>query len=751
MALYTTVATITQDVCTTIADLKARFTSSNFPATSYCYTTIENGVQASWQYNPSSIASNDDVLIVVSSGGHRFERVIEGNKAYLSWFQSTDYSSVISKLIDGGYKIEGNWGAVYPCTTLIFKTDKSVYLNGNGCNFELTNSTENNYWIKVEMTPETVYDVTSISSLASSATVEGNTDLQNTTLGGTHGTSYITLAGDQTANFKAGDAIRLYSVGEYVPGMSTSPGDGNFRAMKGEFITPELVVYDNTNNLTRLVIQRTTSHTYNVTTSPYNTKVARMKKHTVKLENFTYDYKSRGTLGTIRVEGAYCPTFKNIITKNNFLTAISLKATYCALVEGVQVLNAQNGPAYGFAQNATYGQAGYGVACAQDFGTRVSNCVFVNCRHGFTTGANDQIVGTTTYAYDIGETYDCIVSDNVARGCVHAFDTHNVGFNITFNGNIIDSCAYGYQIRSRSTSVYGGRIFRTMQPVYAKVFTSGLADNPMIFDGLNIDESYYVSSPTAIKVNHDFNYKTIIRNSFIRGGMIEIDVADFEMYNCRIETTLQNGGTESAEFLNLGTACSARVENCYIKSSKNGFVGVNLTGANCDVVLNNCTFETPGDSTPLLFSTAQTGQKCTAIDCKFIGANGPNITSTTVAVNGTLTNWTSLKLGYKHLTLDGTASNKNSCLTAIGGTGSVSITSIQYLLDDHIVVKITSGGNATLASLPTTMPYEGQKVTFVNTTNTTFTAPTLNSVSKSLTQYQSATALYVTSGVWVWL
>jgi hypothetical protein len=747
MAFLTEVSTITKDLGMSIAELRARFTATNTPLTQFFYKTTDGGQTARWRFDPADTTTADDgvLTLVTTTGGHRFKRVFRAGKIPLDWWDVSDYGPIVEKITDLGYTVKCR-RRDYPFTTYVQRTNASLIIEGNGATWNFTNATAG-YCIDVENEPETSYDVIAISALAASSTATGNTDVLNTTLGGTHGTSYIRVPGNLTAVFEAGDDLRIYALNEFIPGFSTTLGNGNYAVMKGEWLVPELVVYDSDNNETRIVIQRTLTHTYTID-GTHPVKICRMKKNTLQISNLNITLKSRVVTGAINIVGAMDPVIRDVTTRNMWGPGVNIRACVNGMIDNLKVRNSQNGPVEGLV-GSTSAQTGYGVNEGMNHGLQVINCKFYNCRHAFTTGTGSQISETDPYL--IGEGYNTLVMGCFAKGCVHAFDTHNAGFSISFIGNIIDTCAYGYQGRARGIKISGGKIYKTGQPVYLKIFYTGVDNIPTTIEGLDIEMPYYVSNPTAIKINHVANYKVNIRNCNLKGGMVEVDIADVDITGCTVDTTLSFTGTEMQRWLDVGSGATAKVWNTYVKSSHNGFIGVNMPNANGECYLDNVTFETPNDSTPVLFQAGNTGQVAVAKNITFLGGNGPSITSVLPPVNyvNGLSDFSKLQLQWKHIPLTSALSDKNSCMVGIGGSGAVNITSIGYLLDEHITVKITSSADASLSSLPN-MPYPGQKVTFVLTTNTTFTLPTLQGVSKVLKQYETATAIYVSTGVWYW-
>lgn len=713
------------------------------PSDTVRYYLTDPGKEGLLCYDPADTTSTDDgALCLVSTNGKRFKRIIQNNTVNLSWFEgATDYTAIIKKLSDAGYAMEGMPGAVYPCTSLQTITDKNIVLDGKGCTFELTYTGSFGNWLQILTTPNTAHTVEAISDYNGSATSSSNNLFTNIGLGGTHGSSYIQLAGDQTGNLSRGDVVRLYATDQYITGLENAT-----YVRKAEYFVIEQIAYDATTNKTRVAFQGSLFYSYNITA---NVKLCSVKPYKCILKNFNFKMKSATAIGHIYVRGYVKPVFDNITMSNLYFAGIQTKGCFEPYIVGCSFYNSENSNADGRGIATVSGaNAGYAIGDGGSWGVRVDKCTFVNVRHGWTTLSRDQ--QTETSPWLLGETIGAVISNCVARGAAHAYDTHPDGVNIVFIGCNAENCTAAYQIRTRSTKIIGGSIIRAHTAIYI-AFSSGndgLASyrDPIVIQGVTI-EQLHQDNLIAIKATSPYSFPIRIENCRISGGLIQLSYTEAKIINCEIDTRRgYAGGTEPTQQIDADNS-DIKMFGCFMRSGGGSFTAFNLKGNN-NVYADNLTLQTAAN--PRIAGGSNSNNKLVVRGATFLGSNSPTVPSTS-DISGLVSGYTTftvLRMQWDGESLDVTPSAKSSALIPITSTASTINLATRYLNGKHITEKFNSlAQNITVVNSSGVAGFDagaeiGQIVTTINTTTFNVTLPTLNTVSKVLGQNQIAQRIW---------
>jgi len=244
-------------------------------------------------------------------------------------------------------------------------------------------------------------------------------DEVNFTSGGSQTTriTELELDGDaRQAGFRPGDIVKIYSQ-DVIPG--SKPGEREDTARRtGEFAVA-LRVEGN-----RVILDRLLREAYKTRVG-----VAKFSGHTFMLRGLRFDTLDIGDEAgwskeylSIRA----CPDLRisDLSCRRGWGSFIKLVGCFAYRIEGVAAMNLKN--------MASQGIYGYGINDFSSDGGVVTGCLFVNCRHGFTTNTSALAPGDGRIEY-YGRTANIIVSNCHGYACSNsAFDTHDEAWNIQF-------------------------------------------------------------------------------------------------------------------------------------------------------------------------------------------------------------------------------------------------------------------------------------------------------------------------------
>mgnify|MGYP003312778204 CR=1 FL=1 len=171
------------------------------------------------------------------------------------------------------------------------------------------------------------------------------------------------------------------------------------------------------------------------------------------------------------INGYTAPTVNNLKINFGYQVGILLDGSVHAKVTNCLIQNLVN--------NTGRGNFGYGVIEGGTFMGNISQCTFINTRHGYTTGANrfdwnDLASGQTdadvnpNYKLNrlqSGKTQSSIIADCHGSGQLSTpFDTHMDGEDIIFNNCITEGGESGFSIRGRGIILNNCKAMNHIRP-----------------------------------------------------------------------------------------------------------------------------------------------------------------------------------------------------------------------------------------------------------------------------------------------
>lgn len=184
------------------------------------------------------------------------------------------------------------------------------------------------------------------------------------------------------------------------------------------------------------------------------------------------------------INGYTAPTVNNLKINFGYQVGILLDGSVHAKVTNCLIQNLVN--------NTGRGNFGYGVIEGGTFMGNISQCTFINTRHGYTTGANsfewnDLASGQTdadvnpNYKLNrlqSGKTQSSIIADCHGSGQLSTpFDTHMDGEDIIFNNCITEGGESGFSIRGRGIILNNCKAMNHKRPFLIYTEYSKTSDN----------------------------------------------------------------------------------------------------------------------------------------------------------------------------------------------------------------------------------------------------------------------------------
>lgn len=256
-------------------------------------------------------------------------------------------------------------------------------------------------------------------------------------------------------------------------------------------------------------------------------KITKIGGNTCKIKGLTFDMAStQYSKDYIKIIGMNKPRLQNLKCNKGSSAFILTVGCYNPIIDNITVENLENDGQLRF---------GYGVADTGSYLGQLNNSVFINVRHGFTTGSSNLV----EIPYTFGETLffdinNCYGFSNTTA----SFDTHENGFFINFNDCHDYNSKIGFQARNNycrfnnctsDKSKIGWNIFNysgtsNANNIELNDCKTNVRENSIIIQALNNTQS-----PTNISIqncnlicNTDFGINCIscsnllIRNSYIK-------------------------------------------------------------------------------------------------------------------------------------------------------------------------------------------------------------------------------------------
>lgn len=257
--------------------------------------------------------------------------------------------------------------------------------------------------------------------------------------------------------------------------------------------------------------------------------------------------------------------------------------------------------------NPTNLQFGYGIFDSSSEYGRIHDSLFINTRHGYTTGTDDN--PATPYEY--GRSYGTIVSNSVGFACAGAaFDTHGDAINITYNTchalgsyNGENSLGSGFTFRGRQNRAENCLVVGCERGYNISVGASGGNQDTQIINSDSRDCSIPIRLSSTVSGgiaerprvrggHHDHSALSVIRAGDVSDGTIEnlsvrlksattanrvlevASAATFRMKN--IEVNNKDGGTAIKNRLirSTGTGNTVELDGARIIASSANWAGV---------------------------------------------------------------------------------------------------------------------------------------------------------------------------------
>lgn len=241
-------------------------------------------------------------------------------------------------------------------------------------------------------------------------------------------------------------------------------------------------------------------------------------------------HEAEGWKGTIlSIQGYTNPRISNLTVTRGYQVSIALVGCIKASVKGCRMSNLTN--------NTALGQYGYGVGDNGSYSSIVTDCIFIDCRHGYTTSANAYNWANRTNADMIkgGRTQNSIVSNCIGGGSSSQapFDTHHCAENVTFSNCTVEGGDIAFAIRGRNVVVDNCKTTNVNTGIFIFTeYSSGQVDDDLWVN----DKSYPTSAIVRNSVFEATDYP--VRVKAVKECVL--DTLDLISYN---QTCLWNEGS----------------------------------------------------------------------------------------------------------------------------------------------------------------------------------------------------------------
>jgi len=510
------------------------------------FYTTDLGQEGNWYYDATDTMSADNTgTVLVTADGKRIKRIFDVLTPEMFGCKGdgiTDDATNLQKALNLGLPINFKHGSNYLVSAGFTITDKDVIIKGNNSKITTTNVSDN-YIINHLVTNNTKYNVNSITQ----GVVGINT--------------YTTIVFTGIiSGIKKGDIMKLFSSDLAITTVAN--------VYKGEFVSVNNVSNDGTN--TTITVYEKLDYTYLT-----DIKIAKIKKYTVDIKDLTvYSGSETHALGFAYLKGTYNAKIDNAVVNRTDWPFITATGCYRPTIIN-PVVNYVGDSIDG--NSSVVNAIGYGINDNNCYGLQIIGGNLSNLRHSYTTGGS---VSDLSDYDQYGESNGSIISGVVAKNCQTAFDTHEPGYNITFNNCHADASRIGFQTRSRNVKINNcttnnvttGVNIRNLNGVSASE-NNGIYINNLVMSGasdVSIQATNIVSNDISyIRINGGhlignlklYDSNTIIKNSDIfvsqkNSGWATVNNSRLEAYRLNITGTVDAFAGVTAE----------STDPCYIKT-----------------------------------------------------------------------------------------------------------------------------------------------------------------------------------------
>lgn len=241
--------------------------------------------------------------------------------------------------------------------------------------------------------------------------------------------------------YTEGDILKVFSEDEIE--YAFQPQTTYYKKRKGEFV--EVLKVDGN----EVYLKKPLREEYSI-----NIRIAKLMDYTSQIEGIEFDVinESEGSdikwnAKMIKIVSCKDVKLKNLKSIKGYEAFVLLTSVYGYIIDSIHPKNHKNEP--------QFERYGYGINDAGSENGIITNCTFMNCRHGYTTSTLlSDTVENAPEKY--GATYNTLISNCVGISCSgSSFDVHEEAKNIKFincesrndyPGQI--GSGYGFQVRS---------------------------------------------------------------------------------------------------------------------------------------------------------------------------------------------------------------------------------------------------------------------------------------------------------------